>query len=346
MENKQVIAYIHNLSPIKTSGNKSTHTKSTYFDMQLQTENNVVRGVCFSSTKHSEFQAITDKKSPVKLQNFDIDKKDNTSVLMGAKVRLSEVPVSFAITPLPSTVNLASLTAVNENQLVTLNAKLTQLSGTKRIDTKYGLKKKASAFLIDPYGGLKIDLWEDFINEVKEGGTYTFANVRVRKDNYTGNLSVTTPNSSDCTITECEPFTQTLATPAELPETFLTKTIEGEFIGVNNFNTYYSCCKCNSKITDIDLAIVKCLKCNLNQKLSKCAKHCYLNAFIEVNDDTSTLTVTLFDQAIKMCLALAGKDEASLNEKVVTEVLLSLPPLSISYNRKTKIVASVESLKH
>lgn len=185
------------------------------------------------------FQAITDTKSPVKLENFDIDKNDKRSVLVGAKVRLSEVTVSFAITPLPSTVNLTSLTAVNENQLVTLNAKVTQLSGTKRINTSFGPKKKASAFLVDPHGRIKIDLWEDFVNEVTESGTYTFANIRVRKDDYAGNYSVTTPNSSDCTITQCEPFTQPLATPAELPETFLTKT------GVNNFNTYYCCCKCN-----------------------------------------------------------------------------------------------------
>ena len=173
---------------------------------------------------------------------------------MGAKVRLSEVTVYFAKTPLPSTVNLASLTAVNENQLVTLNAKVTQLSGTKRINTRLGPKKKASAFLVDLHGGIKIDLWEDFINEVTESGTYTFANVRVRKDDYAGNFSVTTPNSSDCTITQCEPFTQPLAT--ELPETFFTKTVEREFIGANNFNTYYSCCKCKTNITEIDLSIV------------------------------------------------------------------------------------------
>ena len=188
---------------------------------------------------------------------------------MGAKVPLSEVTVSFAITPLPSILNLASLTAVNENQLVTLNAKVTQLSGTKRINTRYGPKKKASAFLVDPHGGIKIDLWEDFINEVTGSGTYTFANIRVRKDDFTGTFSVTTPNSSDCTITQCEPFTQPLATPAELPETFLTKTVEREFIGVNNFNTYYSCCKCKTKITVIDLSTVKWLKCHRNQKLSK-----------------------------------------------------------------------------
>ena len=46
-ENKrEITVYVHNLSTLKTSGKENT-----YFDMQLQTEKNVVRAVCFSSRK-------------------------------------------------------------------------------------------------------------------------------------------------------------------------------------------------------------------------------------------------------------------------------------------------------
>ena len=46
-------------------------------------------------TKLSEFLSVECKTSPVKLINYDIDKTDNKSVLMGARVKLFEMPVSF-----------------------------------------------------------------------------------------------------------------------------------------------------------------------------------------------------------------------------------------------------------
>ena len=46
-------------------------------------------------TKLSEFLSVECKASPVKLINYDIDKTDNKSVLMGARVKLFEMPVSF-----------------------------------------------------------------------------------------------------------------------------------------------------------------------------------------------------------------------------------------------------------
>ncbi|CAB3986871.1 Hypothetical predicted protein [Paramuricea clavata] len=213
---RELVAYVHNVSPVKTSGGK----KKSYFDMQLQTENDVVRGVCFASTRHADFSTVAEKKSPVKLLNIDFDKHDHTSVLMGGTVQLHEVKASFAATTIPTSVNVSSLAAVNDKQIVSFKAKVATLSGTKRVDTRNGVKRKAEALLVDPHGGVKLVLWEDFILQVKEGLTYTFTNVRVRKNNTNASVSVSTPNSSDCTIEECKPFTEPLATPAELPETF------------------------------------------------------------------------------------------------------------------------------
>ena len=42
--------YIHNVSPVKHSN------KTRYFDMLIQTEATKVRGVCFSSSKHLDFE--------------------------------------------------------------------------------------------------------------------------------------------------------------------------------------------------------------------------------------------------------------------------------------------------
>ena len=251
-ENKrEITAYVHNLSPLKTSGKKNT-----YFDMQLQTEKNVVCAVCFSSRKHREFEDIALQKSPVKLTNIEFDKHDKTSVLMGGKVQLHKVSVPFPIKPLPSTVNIASLSAINENQIVTFKAKVVQLSATKRFPTKDGIKEKAEALLVDPHGGIKIVICEKLIAQVGKGGTYTFSNMKVRKDNYTGNtIYISTPNATNCTITECEEFTQPLANTAELSDTFTSKTVSAEVIGIHKFCMYYTCIKCKAKLTTIKLKI-------------------------------------------------------------------------------------------
>ena len=60
----------------------------TYFEMQLQANEEVRRGVCFLPAKLSEFQSVEVNTSHVILVNYDLGKSDNKSVLMGAKVRL------------------------------------------------------------------------------------------------------------------------------------------------------------------------------------------------------------------------------------------------------------------
>lgn len=97
---------------------------STYFEMQLQIKDEVRRAVCFSPAKLSEFQSVQANTSPVKLVNYDIDKGDNESVLMDAKVRLFEMPVSLPKKTLKSNITLGSLSAVTEISLSLLMQKL------------------------------------------------------------------------------------------------------------------------------------------------------------------------------------------------------------------------------
>ena len=331
MCNQHLIAYVHNVTPAlsRTSTGAKTAT-SKYFEMQLQTKDDVRRGVCFSPAKLSEFQSVESKTSPVKLINYDIVKIDNKSVLMGARVKLFEMPVSFPKATLKSNITLGSLSAVADNQLISLDAKVVKLQGRKKVNTRYGLKEKITGFIVDPHGAITIELWEDFIPQVEEGGTYTFKNLRLHKNQYNGSLFVGTPVGCSCTITPREDFSQPLATPTDLPDTFLTKTTQAEFIGIKTFALYYS--------TQV---ITKCTKCGLTQKVEKCKKTCYIQAFIEEEDD-ACVTVTIFQDVLSEALRLPHGQP--LTEDIITSGLLSLLRQNISYNRKTKVVSSVQSL--
>ena len=72
-ETKEISGYIHNISPLKGS-------KSTYYDMVVQTKTDVFRAVCFSpKTKtNQDLQLKSNAKSPVKISNYKVE-KTNTS---------------------------------------------------------------------------------------------------------------------------------------------------------------------------------------------------------------------------------------------------------------------------
>lgn len=135
--NQNLSAYVHNVTPVLSSTTTGAKRRvSTYFEMQLQTNNDIRSGVCFSPTKISEFQSVEANTSPVKLINYDIDKSDNKSILICARVRLFEMPVSFPKTTLKSNATLGSLAAVTDNQLISV----VQLQGRKGINTRFGVK--------------------------------------------------------------------------------------------------------------------------------------------------------------------------------------------------------------
>lgn len=99
--------------------------------------------------------------------------------------------------------------------------------------------------------------------------------MKVKKYSYNGNnIYVSTLNATNRTITECEEFTQLLANPAELHDTFTSKTVSAEVIGTNKFYMYYTCIKCKAKLieTTVSAPIVKCSNCSLAQKVSKAPK--------------------------------------------------------------------------
>lgn len=334
-KNKSITGYIHNLSPIKKS------QKTSYFDMQIQTHDSILRGVCFSPPKLDKFKDICETKSPVKLTNVNIKVSDDTqSVLMDNRTNIEQVEPEFQIQVLEPIQNIASLAAVNNRQLVTLKAEITQLSGIKRISTQYGIKRKLEGILSDAHSSIRIILWEDFTEQVKDGDTYNFKNLRVRKEPNSNELYVNTPPSG-CTIEACDAFKEPTAQPLQLPDVFTNVTCPALILGINNFTTYFSCSGCKKKLPSEAVTIVKCISCGMKQNISNCTTHFFLQCLMKT--DTDRVTVTLFDDAIKQMPCFAEKStDQTLSEEEVTDALLSLQSVTITYNKKTKLVSSLQ----
>ena len=87
----EVVGYIHNVSPMKHS------EKTKYFDLQVQTENAIVRGVCFAQQKRDQFETFSKQKPPVKLTKCTLtDQGQRRTILMNSRTQLEQTNVEFA----------------------------------------------------------------------------------------------------------------------------------------------------------------------------------------------------------------------------------------------------------
>ena len=160
------------------------------------------------------------------------------------------------------------------------------------------------ATLRDPFGSIRITLWEQYTDQV-QGKTYAFKNLKVRKNGDSNEL--TTARDGSTTITEVEQFKETLATPTDIPESFLISKSAAEILGIAQFSAYHSCQACKKKLHDENTNILKCGNCGLKQKMAKCRKNIYLQVLVKIDHNTN-LTLTVFDQTIKNLLIVVGKE--------------------------------------
>ena len=191
-----------------------------------------------------------------------------------------------------------------------------------------GPKSKLEATLSDPFGSIKITLWEQYTNLVQEGKTYALKNPKVRKNGDWHEL--TTARGGSTTITEVEPLKETWATPTDIPESFLISKSTAEILGIAQFSVYHSCQVCKKKLHDENTNNMKSANCDLKQKFGKEQKNNYLQVVVKIDDNTN-LTLTIFDQTIKNLLITIGKKDVPQTEENITQVFLDLPLVEITY---------------
>ncbi|CAB3979082.1 Hypothetical predicted protein [Paramuricea clavata] len=328
----EIVGFLHNLSPLKHSD------KTKYFDVQVQTKNGIVRGICFAHQKRGEFETFSNTKSPVKMKNVSQkDEGHHRTILMNSRTQLEETNVDFDFVEIPPIENISSLSAINENQLVTLKAKVVQLSGEKIITTRSGPKKKREGFLVDPFGSIRIVIWESFCEDVEDGETYNFKNIRVKNDS--SEVYVTTPPNG-CSIVSTSPFEGILVSPSKLPDSFTTTTVIADIEGISNFNAYISCRSCNKKIHSPASTIVKCGVCDMRQKKETCPPHFHLQMLL--NTPTGIVTVTIFDDIIAKIVTIDKAVLTTEMEEVITSTMLALPAVEVSFKNNSKIVTDLK----
>lgn len=332
----QIIGYIHNVSPIK---------EGKFFDFQVQSKEKYLRGVCFAPAKRDLFQSVQDGSSPVKIKRFRIDQKSNTEdLLMGDNVEVQQLPTApFPKVDIPSTFDLAMLKTIAPGQLITVKAKVTALREAKTLQTSRGTLKMMEGQIVDPQGYSKIVFWEKFCDQVEEGTTYIFENIRVKKDSVTKQVYVNTAKSGT-TITATEPHANILA----LAPTFtvsddsMTFSVEGRVVGVLSTSMYIhvACNKCNKKIQNDDNSsdLITCNYCNMQQMADLCPTQYYAQLLFLTTTKKDKLTLTLFNKVTSQLFS-TGVFNPSKNDFV--KVLLGLKDVVVTYNKRSKVVTNI-----
>ena len=76
----------------------------------------------------------------MKLSNFRIQEDGSLkTIVMNNRLQIAETKVSIPPKPLPQTNNIASLSGVHLQQLITIKAKVTHMGATKMVTTSNGV---------------------------------------------------------------------------------------------------------------------------------------------------------------------------------------------------------------
>ena len=150
--------------------------------------------------------------------------------------------------------NISVLSSLSPDQLITLKAKVVNLQKATTVSIGGSKLSKADALLIDQHGSIKIFLLENNIETVREGQTYFFKKLCLKKKNkYPGDLYVN-PVRANSSITVADSFPEDkLFVPQEIPKELITSEMIDKVTGVNKVNLQTCCYKCH-KIIPIDLS--------------------------------------------------------------------------------------------
>ena len=223
---------MHGVSPIKQRG------ATQYLNCSLQKETGVVKSVCFAVDKKELLENFAIQKSPVKIRKFTLNNRYGTEdVVIGKATTITPTEPSFSYKSLDTVHSIGSLNQVALGQLIPIKAKVTQLSGVKKVMINRAHVSKQEGFIVDPTGFIKLVLWGTHVNSVEEGDTYFFNKVRVKE--LRGERYLNTPKTKDeCTISQVEEFTTDL--PA-VDNVSTIKEIHGEIVGVVSIEKYIAC---------------------------------------------------------------------------------------------------------
>ena len=256
-----VKGYIHLLSPIKTAANSF---KTNSFKMQLQTSpTECQRVVCYDPQKRNNFNQLENTNTPVEIHggNYSPNKRNATqmdlTIKKKVKTSIKATVLAFNIEPKFSNrlVNVSDIASKSTYDVIDLKIKVIFKNEEKqKLILRGSTCFKTDSMISDDIGTIRLELWENAIDQVQCGKSYLLENLKVKifDDIKYVNTSVDTKVSliEDVEITE---FSQSM---------FHENIIEGNIIGVDVARSH-CCLLCNANVeNDTTDDMTTCKNCN------------------------------------------------------------------------------------
>lgn len=178
--------------------------------------------------------------------------------------------------------SIASLTEVAAEQVISVKAEVSEISGVKTVHTQHqGTLKKQEVLIRDNTSSIKVILWETNVEKLEKNKTYLLKNLKVKVSNKERYLN--TPKGKEFTATETTAFKKPLVQVQQCLFDMVSSTISGKIIGIQQTNNTRSCISCKKPVLpcadDDDLG--ECQSCKLVQILTACGTQWYLRLLVQ-----------------------------------------------------------------
>ncbi|CAB3984223.1 Hypothetical predicted protein, partial [Paramuricea clavata] len=198
-----------------------------------------MRAVCFSPEKQHNVLQLGKSKSPVTIKNFQTKiYQGKPEVVMSKYTKITtlskeDINFNYSITGsenIPTT-TISALEKFGKDQLVNLKAEVTEISGTKKVNTQsQGQLTKQDVTIRDTTSYIRLVLWEQYVDTLKAGTTYMFKNLRLKVTNRDRYLN--TAKTETFLFDETTPFEQALVEVDKGHLVMTTSDVSGKIVGI------------------------------------------------------------------------------------------------------------------
>ena len=343
--NASVHCLIARVSPIRAT--KKTAKK--YFTAEVTDGVETLTFVGNSPSLCSKMKKLQEKKVAVTIQDcsitqstyystkgsFELHSNPRTKIFENRhkEFRIEDNAVYTHSTVLNT---VADMEDTEEGQVVTVTGKIICVEEPSDVNRKIGSGKalrKQDCTLGDASMSIKLKIWEEEIQRVQQGSSYTFINVKVKK--YQGETYLSTTKASE--IKDVDDIGEVSTNLMESGY----KQIQAVVSGVKSVLSYKKCTSSNCS-AKVDCVSGTCKKCNNKVRLELCEEAICVKFTIQSLDrDKTSYDVTAFDSVVYQ---ITGGDAilSDQSESDIKETILRAAPAVFVVNLINNIVVKVK----
>ena len=341
-DNATIHAVVLELSPVRPSEN---NPDIRYFRGKLSDGKKTARLISFEPNLRPSLERSREDKKPVALVSCKIQEgkfDSNLEIVTSKHTKVESSPKKFKVDDTSEASGVPDITIdevvqLTVNQVINVVGKVVQVNVATEVTSKQKGKPlfKQDCIISDAKGSIRIVLWQNDTDKLKEGLSYRLNKVLIRQYSGVKYLSF----SEDASVDEVPDIGEVvsaddLETREDQQQT--NYVAEGEITAVLSVDDYISCVSCKGKVKALSEIVGECLKCCAKVKMSRCGRNTSVKFVVEGSEDKSW-RLTAFKEQVDAIVS--DQQGNSIEDK-----MLSAPPMKFYYT-STNIVKAIRKIK-